>query len=61
MSIYDFVSTTTSQHTIIIKNDSLTITGNDMTLSPDETKELLDVLLIWQYGLEAISPDDVEK
>jgi hypothetical protein len=44
MAAYDFVSTTTAQHTITIKDGSLTITGSDMTLLPDETEELLNTV-----------------
>jgi hypothetical protein len=54
------VSTNTLNHTIIIKEGSLTITGERDTLDPDETQQLLEVLLIWRYGLELVSPNELE-
>jgi hypothetical protein len=55
------IATTTPSHTIEIVNGHLTIRGEQETLTPDEVEQLLDALLIWQYGLEEVSVDDVES
>jgi hypothetical protein len=54
------IATTTEGHSIEIVDGQLTIFGEDKTLTPDETAQLLDTLLIWRYGLEAVSLDEVE-
>ena len=54
------MTTTTEGHSIEIVDGHLTINGEDEALSPDETDQLLDTLLIWKYGLEAVSIDDLE-
>jgi hypothetical protein len=54
------IATTTQNHSIEIVNGYLTIDGEDKALTPDETDQLLDTLLIWKYGLEAVSMDDLE-
>ena len=47
----------TEEHTIQIVNGRLTITGGEITLTPNETEQLLEVLLIWKYGLEEMLID----
>ncbi len=54
------IATTTSGHSIEVVDGHLTIEGDQKTLTPNETEQLLNVLLIWKYGLEAVSVDDVE-
>ena len=54
------IATTTRSHTIEVVNDHLTIRGEQETLTPDEVEQLLDLLLIWQYGLEELPVDDLE-
>jgi hypothetical protein len=54
------IATTTRDHSIEVVDGHLTITGDQQTLAPDETEQLLTVLLIWRYGLESVSPDTVE-
>ena len=54
------ITTVTQDHTIEVVNGYLTIGGKQETLTPDETEQLLDVLLIWRYGLEAVSLDTLE-
>ena len=46
------VTTHTQNHTIQVIDGYLTIEGEQKTLTPDETDQLLEVLLIWRYGLE---------
>ena len=46
------ITTTTQNHTIKVIDGHLTITGDSETLTPEETDQLLEVLLIWRYGLE---------
>ena len=46
------ITTTTQNHTIQVIDGHLTINGVSETLTPDETDQLLEVLLIWRYGLE---------
>jgi hypothetical protein len=46
------ISTQTPGHTITIADEKLTIKGDSETFSPEEMQQLLEVLLIWQYGLE---------
>jgi hypothetical protein len=60
MAAYSNVSTQTSHHTITIVEGNLTIAGDGETLTPDEMLQLLDALLIWQYGLEAVPLEDLE-
>jgi len=48
----------TTQHTIEIADGHLSIQGIEQTLSLEEAIQLLEVLLIWRYGLEKISADD---
>ena len=47
----------TEEHTIQIVNGRLTITGGEITLTSNETEQLLEVLLIWKYGLEEMLID----
>lgn len=54
-------TTTTEGHSIEIVDGHLSIDGRDKTLTPGETEQLLDVLLVWKYGLEEVSVDDVEE
>jgi hypothetical protein len=54
------IATTTREHVIEVVDGHLTIAGDQKTLAPDETEQLLIVLLIWRYGLERVPPDDVE-
>jgi hypothetical protein len=54
------ITTRTQKHTIQVIDGYLTIEGEQKMLTPEETRQLLDVLLIWRYGLETIPPDDVE-
>lgn len=54
------MTTTTEGHSIEIVDGHLTINGEDKELTPDETEQLLDTLLVWKYGLEAVSVDDLE-
>ncbi len=54
------IRTVTRNHTIEVANGHLTIKGEQEKLAPDETVQLLEVLLIWRYGLEATSPDNLE-
>lgn len=54
------IAAETQNHTIEVVNGYLTIRGEQETLTPDETEQLLDVLLIWRYGLEAVSLDNLE-
>ncbi len=60
MAAHTTVSAQTQQYSITIKDGRLTITGNGNTLTSEETHLVLVVLLIWQYGLETVAPDDVE-
>ncbi len=60
MAAHTTVSTQTSHHTITIVKGTLTIAGDGETLTPDETQQLLEVLLIWQYGIEVVSFGDLE-
>ena len=53
------IATTTEKHSIEIANGCLTINGEDKTLTPDETGQLFEVLLIWKYGLEEASSDEL--
>jgi hypothetical protein len=55
------IATTTRSHTIEVVNGHLTIRGDQETLTPDEVEQLLDVLLIWRYGLEELPVDDGES
>lgn len=54
------ITAATQSHTVEIVNGHLTIKGQQETLSPDETDQLLNILLIWRYGLEAAPVDDLE-
>jgi hypothetical protein len=58
MATFTEVSTQISHHSITIRDGELTITGDGSTLNPDETQQLLEVLLIWRYGFEEV--DDIE-
>lgn len=60
MATYTNVSMNTSGHSIIIQEGSLTIAGEGETLDPIETQQLLEALLIWQYGLEHLSSNNLE-
>ena len=60
MAAHATVSAQTRYHNITIKDGGLTITGNGNTLTSEETYLVLVVLLIWQYGLETVAPDDGE-
>jgi hypothetical protein len=55
------IATTTRSHTIEVVKGHLTIRGEQETLTPDEVEQLLDALLIWLYGLEEVSDDDLES
>jgi hypothetical protein len=55
------IATTTRAHAIEVVDGHLTIMGDQKTLAPDETEQLLIVLLIWRYGLECVSPDEVDE
>jgi hypothetical protein len=55
------IATKTRNHSIEVVNDHLTIRGEKETLTPDEVEQLLDALLIWRYGLEKVSVDDMES
>ena len=55
------IATTTRDHSIEVVDGHLTIAGDQKTLAPDETEQLLIVLLIWRYGLERVPPDNVEE
>jgi hypothetical protein len=46
-------------HSITIVEGHLTIRG-EKTLTPEETEQLLDALMIWRYGLDPASSDDLE-
>jgi len=54
------ISTVTRDHSIEVVDGHLTIEGDQKTLTPEETEQLLDVLLIWRYGLEAVSLETLE-
>jgi len=54
------VSAQTPRHTIAIAEGKLTISGDGEALTDGETLLLLEILLIWQYGLEVITPNDLE-
>ena len=54
------ITTTTGSHSIEVVDGHLTIEGDQKTLAPDETEQLLDVLLIWRYGLEIVPSDNLE-
>lgn len=55
------IATTTEEHTFTIVDGQLTIAGEDKPLTPGETGQLLDVLLVWRYGLEEVSIDVLES
>ena len=55
------ITTTTERHVFEIVDGQLTIEGEDKTLTPVETEQSLDVLLVWKYGLEEVSIDDIER
>jgi hypothetical protein len=55
------IATTTRAHSIEVVDGHLTIAGDQKTLAPDETEQLLIVLLIWRYGLESVPPDEGEE
>jgi hypothetical protein len=62
MAAHTFVSTQTSHHIITITPDGhLTVVGDSNSFMPEETQQLLEVLLIWQYGLEEVSSDETPK
>lgn len=52
------VSTQTLDHVITIANGKLTIKGDSETFSLEEMQQLLEVLLIWRYGLEVMADDE---
>ncbi len=54
------IATTTRSHSIEVVDGHLTIAGDQKTLAPDETEQLLTVLLIWRYGLERVPPENLE-
>ncbi len=60
MAAHTTVITQTPNHTISVRDGTLTIDGKGNALNPDEIEHLLEVLLIWKYGLEEISSDDLE-
>jgi len=55
------IATTTRSHTIEVVNGYLSIRGEQETLTPDEVEQLLEALLIWQYGLEELPVDESES
>ena len=55
------VTTHTQNHIIKVINGYLTIEGEKRTLTPEETEQLLDALLIWRYGLEVMPVDALEE
>jgi hypothetical protein len=55
------VTTQTPTHTIKIIDGYLTIEGEQRTLTPEETEQLLDALLIWRYGLDVMPVDALEE
>jgi hypothetical protein len=61
MAAHNMVSTRTPNYTITIVEGALTIEGKGKALSPDETERLLEILLIWRYGLEELPPDNPEE
>ncbi len=61
MAIHRNVSAQTPHHTIAIAEGKLTISGDVEVLLSGETLLLLEMLLIWQYGFEVITPDDTEN
>ena len=54
------VTTHTQNHAIQVIDGYLTIEGEQKTLAPEETQQLLNVLLIWRYGLEEVSVETLE-
>ncbi len=54
------IATTTRSHSIEVVDGHLTIEGDLKSLEPDETEQLLDMLLIWRYGLERASAEKLE-
>jgi len=48
-------------HSIEILNGCLNIDGDLKTIESAETEQLLDILLIWQYGLEEVLLDNEES
>ena len=54
------ITTDTGNHSIEVVDGQLTIVGDPKTLTPAETEQLLDVLLIWRYCLEAVLLDTLE-
>jgi hypothetical protein len=49
------ITAITQNHIIEVINGHLTIRGEEETLLPEETEQLLEALLIWRYGLKAAS------
>jgi hypothetical protein len=54
------ITTTTQSHSIEIVDGHLTLDGDGQALNRDETEQLLEILLIWKYGFEEISPESLE-
>lgn len=65
-NIQALISTETDRHLIEVHEGCLTIGGklfpdDCVSLTPDETAKVLEVLMIWQYGLEVIASDTTEE
>ena len=63
MAAYNTFSTSTSTHLIEISDGTLTIgeytfPDNCVSLSVEETELVLDALMIWRYGLQALTEED---
>ena len=56
------VTGSTENHIITIVEGHLTIESKQKTVNftPSETEQLLDILLVWRYGLEVIAWDKLE-
>lgn len=46
-------------HVVEIIGGSLSIDGEQKTFEANETEQFLDILLIWRYGLEKVSLDNL--
>lgn len=54
------ITAKTPTHSIEVVDGYLTIAGEGNTFTPEEMERLLEVLLIWKYGLEAVSVDELD-
>ncbi len=55
------VSIQTPDHNITVSDGSLIIDNKGEILKPEDTERLLEVLLIWKYGLEEVAPGMLEE